>query len=184
MEIAVFMNYEYNHGYTLATTTTLVAFTIAGRSPLQVRHSADQGSFRRYTQRQMKIARAISCCFVFALLSSNALAHHSYAAEFDRNAPMTIEGIVTEVWFKSPHVRYYIKVTDADENEVIWDTRGLTPVKLVRQGWMKDTIKVGDRIKMFGHTGRTNKAIMSILDVTLPDGRVLTSRSVAYDIKE
>jgi hypothetical protein len=110
-------------------------------------------------------------------------AHHSYAAEFDRDSPATIEGVVTEVWFKSPHVRYYVKVTDADGNNVIWDTRGLTPVKLVRQGWMKDTIKVGDRIKIFGHIGHTNKTIMSILDVTLPDGRVLTSRSVAYDIQ-
>ncbi len=116
--------------------------------------------------------------------ATEALAHHSYAAEFDRNAPMTIEGVVTEVWFKSPHVRYYIKVADEDGNEVIWDTRGLTPVKLVRSGWLKDTIKVGDRVKLFGHIGHTNKHIMSILDVTLPDGRVLTSRSVAYDIKE
>jgi len=115
--------------------------------------------------------------------AKHAAAHHSYAAEFDRNAPMTIEGVVTEVWFRSPHVRYYISVTDEDGNEVLWDTRGLTPTKLVRQGWMKDTIKVGDRIKMYGHIGHTNKTIMSIIDVTLPDGRVLTSRSVAYDIK-
>jgi len=116
-------------------------------------------------------------------LASQAVAHHSYAAEFDRNAPMTIEGVITEVWFRSPHVRYYIKVTDEDGKEVLWDTRGLTPTKLVRQGWMKDTIKVGDRVRMYGHVGHTNKTIMSIIDVTLPDGRVLTSRSVAYDIK-
>lgn len=114
--------------------------------------------------------------------SGTAVAHHSYAAEFDRDAPMTIEGEVVEVWFKSPHVRYYVKVTDEDGNDVIWDTRGLTPVKLVRNSWMKDTIQVGDRIRMHGHIGRTNKTIMSILDVWLPDGRVLTSRSVAYDI--
>ncbi len=121
----------------------------------------------------------IGLAFVPRLVSP----HHSYAAEFDRNAPMTIEGIVTEVWFRSPHVRYYISVTDEDGNEVLWDTRGLTPTKLVRQGWKKNTIKVGDRIKLYGHIGHTNKTIMSIIDVTLPDGRVLTSRSVAYDIK-
>lgn len=129
------------------------------------------------------ILGAIACLAGTCWIADDARAHHSYAAEFDRNAPMTIEGVVTEVWFKSPHVRYYVKVTDEDGDEVIWDTRGLTPVKLVRMGWTKDTIKVGDRIKMFGHIGRTNKTIMSILDVTLPDGRVLTSRSVAYDIK-
>ena len=47
-----------------------------------------------------------------ALLPRIVSGHHSYAAEFDRNAPMTIEGVVTEVWFRSPHVRYYISVTD------------------------------------------------------------------------
>ena len=116
--------------------------------------------------------------------ASNSSAHHSYAAEFDANNPTTIEGVVKEVWFKNPHVRYYIAVTDEDGNEVIWDARGLTPVKLVRQGWTKKTIQVGDRIKLHGHVGHTNKTIMSILDITLPDGRVLSSRSVAYDIRK
>ena len=129
-----------------------------------------------------KIAAAV--LFLSATgFANHVIAHHSYAAEFDRDAPMTIEGVVTEVWFRSPHVRYYVNVTDEDGKQVLWDTRGLTPTKLVRQGWMKDTIKVGDRIKMYGHIGHTNKTIMSIIDVTLPDGRVLTSRSVAYDIK-
>jgi len=125
----------------------------------------------------------ILICLVVLWLGDSAYAHHSYAAEFDRDKPYTIEGVVTEVWFRSPHVRYYIKVTAADGKEVIWDTRGLTPVKLVRMGWKKDTIKVGDRIKMFGHRGRSNPALLSIITITLPDGRVLTSRSVDYDIK-
>jgi len=129
----------------------------------------------------------IACCLLtvgLAALPGAAQAHHSYAAEFDADSPATIEGVVTEVWFKNPHIRYYIKVVDEDGNEVIWDTRGLSPVKLVREGWTKSTIKVGDRIKLYGHVGHTNKTIMSIIDITLPDGRVLTSRSVAYDIKD
>lgn len=109
-------------------------------------------------------------------------AHHSYAAEFDSNNPQTIEGVVREVWFKNPHIRYYVAVKGEDGTEVVWDTRGLSPVKLVRDGWTRETIKVGDRIKLYGHVGHTNKTIMSIIEVTLPDGRVLSSRSVAYDI--
>ena len=120
----------------------------------------------------------------FLLSSFSARAHHSYAAEFDSNNPQTIEGVVREVWFKNPHVRYYVTVTAEDGTETVWDARGLSPVKLVRQGWMKKTIQVGDRIKLYGHVGHTNKTIMSILDITLEDGTVLTSRSVAYDIKK
>ena len=116
-------------------------------------------------------------------LSERSSAHHSYAAEFDSDNPQTIEGIVKEVWFKNPHIRYYVAVID-DGEEVIWDTRGLSPVKLVRQGWNKHTIKVGDRIKLHGHVGHTNKTIMSILEITLDDGRTLSSRSVTYDIKD
>lgn len=111
-------------------------------------------------------------------------AHHSYAAEFDSNSLKTIEGVVKEVWFKNPHIRYYLTVVDDEGNEITWDVRGLSPVKLVRQGWTKKTIKVGDSIKVHGHGGWTNKTILSILDITLSDGRVLTSRSVAYDIQK
>ena len=125
------------------------------------------------------------CVAIMVVLFSHkvAVAHHSYAAEFDRNSPATIEGVVAEVWFKNPHVRYYVEVTDDEGNITTWDTRGLSPVKLVRAGWTRDTIKVGDRITLHGHIGLTNKTIMSILDITLADGRILTSRSVAYDVK-
>lgn len=118
------------------------------------------------------------------LAGADVAAHHSYAAEFDADNPTNIEGVVREVWFKNPHIRYYIDVTDADGKTVTWDARGLAPVKLVRLGWTKKTIQVGDRIHLYGHVGHTNKTIMSIIDITLPDGRVLTSRSVAYDITE
>lgn len=116
-------------------------------------------------------------------LPATSSGHHSYAAEFDRDNPQTIEGVVKEVWFKNPHIRYYVSVV-VDGKEVIWDARGLSPVKLVRQGWNKRTIKVGDRITLHGHVGHTNKSIMSILEITLEDGRKLSSRSVTYDIED
>ena len=131
----------------------------------------------------MRLVAVLTAVTALLLFSFDAHAHHSYAAEFDSNNPQTIEGVVREVWFKNPHVRYYVTVTAEDGTETVWDARGLSPVKLVRQGWMKKTIQVGDRIKLHGHVGHTNKTIMSILDITLEDGTVLTSRSVAYDIK-
>ena len=58
------------------------------------------------------------------LLAGSSFAHHSYVAEFDADSPTTIEGVVREVWFKNPHVRYYVTVTSEDGEEVVWDTRG------------------------------------------------------------
>ena len=130
----------------------------------------------------MVILRTLPVAFLAWCLAAAAHAHHSYAAEFDSDSPTTIEGVVKEVWFKNPHVRYYVSVVDQDGNETLWDTRGLSPVKLVRQGWTKKTIQVGDRIRLHGHVGHTNKTIMSILEITLEDGSVLSSRSVTYDI--
>ena len=130
----------------------------------------------------MQVARLF--LLALSLIGASSFAHHSYVAEFDGNDPATIEGVVKEVWFKNPHIRYYVTVIDEDGEEVVYDTRGLAPVKLVRLGWTKKTIQVGDRVKIYGHLGHTNKRIMSIIDITLEDGRVLTSRSVAYDIKD
>lgn len=133
----------------------------------------------------MAVFRFLTILLAGLLLPFHAsVAHHSYAAEFDSNNPQTVEGVVREVWFKNPHVRYYVAVSDEDGNETVWDARGLSPVKLVRQGWTRKTIKVGDRIRLHGHVGHSNKTIMSIIEITLPDGQVLSSRSVSYDIKD
>ena len=129
--------------------------------------------------------RRLACLgFFLVWLSPAATAHHSYAAEFDSSNPQTIEGVVEEVWFKNPHIRYYVSVVGEDGEVVVWDARGLSPVKLVRQGWTRKTIQAGDRIRLHGHVGHTNKTIMSILEITLEDGTVLSSRSVSYDIKD
>lgn len=64
----------------------------------------------------MPAIRRVRQCALICLLGFvpvDVPAHHSYAAEFDADSPATIEGVVKEVWFKSPHVRYYITVTDS-----------------------------------------------------------------------
>jgi hypothetical protein len=115
---------------------------------------------------------------VFAMLSGFAtpgLGHHSISAEYDMHSTGTIEGVVTEVWFNNPHVRYYLSVADDEGNEVIWNTHGHNPVTLVRTGWMRETIQVGDRIAITGDTTRNGSPKLFIRKVTLADGRVLIS---------
>ena len=104
-----------------------------------------------------------------------AYAHHSFAAEFLEDQTRTIEGTVTEVWFKNPHVRYYIDITNDDGESESWDVRGSSPTILVRRGWTPKTIQEGDRIKVHGHLGRDGRKLMSWIYVELEDGTRLGS---------
>ena len=104
-----------------------------------------------------------------------AVAHHSFAAEFLEDQTQTIEGTVTEVWFKNPHVRYYIDVQTENGTVESWDVRGSSPTILVRRGWTPDTITEGDVIKVHGHLGRDGRKLMSWLYIELEDGTRLGS---------
>ena len=114
---------------------------------------------------------------VFGALSTGAaaLAHHSFAAEFLEDQTQTIEGTVTEVWFKNPHVRYYVDITTQDGATESWDVRGSSPTILVRRGWTPETIKEGDVIKVHGHLGRDGRKLMQWIWVELEDGTRLGS---------
>lgn len=110
---------------------------------------------------------AIACLL---LLQAQADAHHSFAAEFTAEETATVSGTVVEVWFRNPHVRYYIEVEDENGEAQRWDTRGTSPSLLVRRGWTRDTIKVGDKVTIMGHKGRENPHLLSIIWVELADG--------------
>lgn len=122
--------------------------------------------------------RVIRLMVVVIALSAAAAAyaHHSFAAEFLEDQTRTIEGTVTEVWFKNPHVRYYIDITNDDGEPESWDVRGSSPTILVRRGWTPKTIQEGDRIKVHGHLGRDGRKLMSWIYVELEDGTRLGSK--------
>lgn len=105
-------------------------------------------------------------------VQKSAVGHHSFAVEFTAEETAIIKGVVAEVWFRNPHVRYYVDVTD-DGETVRWDTRTSSPSLLVRKGWTKDTIKPGDVITIKGHLGRDDKRLLSIIGVELADGTKL-----------
>ena len=108
-----------------------------------------------------------SATFLFA---SNAAAHHSLALEFDSTTVVTVEGVVNEVWYKNPHVRYYLTVTGDEGTEVIWDTHAHNITAMARQGYTKNTVQVGDTIILEGHGTRDGSPKLFIRAWTLPDG--------------
>ncbi|MBT5485470.1 MAG: hypothetical protein HOH14_02390 [Gammaproteobacteria bacterium] len=118
----------------------------------------------------MKKLFAIILTSALCLFAVNGSAHHSLAVEFDSTTLVTVEGLVTEVWFKNPHVRYYLTVTNESGEEVEWDTHAHNITGMSRQGYTKDTLKVGDRVILEGHGTRDGSPKLFIRAWTLPDG--------------
>jgi hypothetical protein len=80
-----------------------------------------------------------------------AVAHHSFAAEFDSTKPFKFTGTVTEVKWMNPHTFFYIDVVDEKTKKVTnWGMEMGSPNILMRNGWRRDTMKVGDVVIVEG----------------------------------
>jgi hypothetical protein len=79
-----------------------------------------------------------------------ALAHHSFAAEYDSKKPVTMKGIITKVDWMNPHVYFFIDVKDDGGNITNWGFEMGPPAGLQRSGWTRNTMKVGDEVIVEG----------------------------------
>lgn len=104
-----------------------------------------------------------------------ARAHHSFAAEFNQDKPLTLKGVVTKVEFANPHIYVYVDVKDSDGNTKNWAVEGGPPNVLRRQGWKKDSLKPGDSVTVQGFAAKDGSALASASAVTLPDGEKVYS---------
>ena len=117
-----------------------------------------------------------SAILLLAAMAQSSVAHHSVFAEYDVNGSITIEGVVTEIWFKSPHVRIFVEVTADDGSKVIWNTHGHNPSALRRRGWVRDTLQPGEKVTMSGDPTYDGSPKMFFRIVTMEDGTVLENK--------
>jgi len=117
-----------------------------------------------------------------ALLSAYTLtAHHSFDAEFDRNKPVTLKGSVTRVDWGNPHIWVFLDVKDDTGKVANWGVEGGAPNALFRNGWRKDSLKVGDTVTVEGSKARDGSLRANANRVTLPDGRRVFAGSSGGD---
>ena len=115
----------------------------------------------------------LGLCLALLAQQSALHAHHSFAAEFDYDRLGDIEGEVIEVLFVNPHARYFVAVTDANGDEVIWDAQTRSPSALTRIGWSRDTIRLGDRVTLHGNLGLGDTRKIWIQEVRFESGEIV-----------
>lgn len=105
-------------------------------------------------------------------LSGVIQAHHSFSAAFDENKPVSVTGVMAEIRIENPHSWFFVNVTDATGKVTRWGFEGNTPTSLLRAGYKRDAVKVGDKVTVKGSRARDMNATMGAArEIVLQDGR-------------
>lgn len=104
-----------------------------------------------------------------------ALAHHSFAMEYDDKKPVTLTGVVTKVEWANPHVRFYLDVKEAGDRVTTWELTLPSTLQLLRRGWTRTLLVIGDTTTVDAFRARDGSPLASVWLVTLSNGRKVPS---------
>ena len=109
------------------------------------------------------------------------LAHHSFSAEYDRAKTVQLKGTVTKVEWMNPHARFYLDVADGGKT-TNWEFELGSPNGLMRQGWTRNSLKIGDVVQVNGSQAKDGSNLVNATNVSFENGkRVLGGASSADD---
>ena len=130
---------------------------------------------------KMRLLSVLAVVGAMAVASLPLLAHHSFAAEYDSTKPVNITGAVTKVEWMNPHARFYVDVKDAAGTVTNWELELGSPNGLMRQGWTRNSMKIGDAVNVEGYLAKDGSKLANARTVKLSDGRRLFAGNANAD---
>ena len=120
---------------------------------------------------RIKAPFALVAALSVILAATPVLAHHSFAAQFDRNKPATLTGPVTKVEWINPHARFFMDAKDTNGKVVSWEIELTSTAGLLRRGWTRNSLKIGETVTVNGSLAKDGSNVANATTVTLSDGK-------------
>ena len=112
----------------------------------------------------------VSACLV-VLVAVPLMAHHSFAAQYDRSKPAMLTGPVTKLDFINPHARFFMDVKGTDGKVVNWEVELGPPAMLMRNGWTRSALVIGEPVTVNGSLAKDGSHLLNASTVTLSNGK-------------
>ena len=116
-------------------------------------------------------SRFIALALALVWAAAPVLAHHSFAAQYDSNKPITFTGTITQMQWQNPHIYFYVDVKDASGKVTNYAVEGGPPNTLYRSGWRKDSLKIGETVTVDGSKARDGSNLVNARSVVMANGK-------------
>ena len=122
----------------------------------------------------------LSTCLMI-VIAVPLMAHHSFAAQYDRSKPATLTGPVTKLDWINPHARFFMDVKEADGKVVNWEVELGPPAMLMRNGWTKSALAIGEAVTVNGSLAKDGSHLLNATTVTMSNGKRVFAGSSGGD---